>query len=168
MADIVSIGLTGVAAAQEELAITSSNIANASNPNYSAESVSLAAIPSGLGGSAGVEVTGIDRAQVPFLNPQINDAQSGQDSAAAFSQIVQSTESYLAPQSGLDLGGAAQKLLTDFLSLSGSPEDVSLRQGLLTDAQALAQQSQSIDSGMAQLVSNSISGLPSLVAEVNS
>ncbi len=167
MADVVGIGLTGIGAAQEQLAITSSNIANASNPNYSAESVEVAAIPGTDGGSAGVQVVGVQRATVPFVNPQINQEQSLQSYATAFSQITQTAETYLSPQSGPDLGQSVQDLLNQFLSLSGSPEDQSLREGVLTSAQELAQQSQSIDAGLADIAGNALAGLPAAVAQVN-
>jgi len=167
MADIVGIGLTGIGAAQEQLAITSSNIANASNPNYSAESVEVAAIPGPGGGSRGVQVVGVRRATVPFVNPQINQEQSLQSYATAFSQITQTAETYLSPQSGPDLGQSVQNLLSQFLSLSGSPEDQSLREGVLTSAQELAQQSQSIDSGLADIAGNALAGLSATVAQVN-
>jgi len=167
MVDIVAIALSGIEAAQQQLAITASNIANASNPNYSVESVEVAAVPGTDGGSAGVQVLGVRRATVPFVNPQINHEQAAESYATAFSQIVQTAETYLAPQSGPDLAQSIQDLLNQFLSLSGSPEDLSLREGVLTSAQQLAQQSQSIDSGLANVAGNALAGLPATVAQVN-
>jgi flagellar hook-associated protein FlgK len=63
--NLASIGISGIYAAEAELAATESNITNASNPNYSVESVNLAARPNEDGASAGVDVLQTVRARAP-------------------------------------------------------------------------------------------------------
>jgi hypothetical protein len=72
--NLLAIGIIGIDAAEAQLAATESNIANASNPNYSVESVTLGARPGYLGFGVGVDVLSTDRAQAPFLTNQINTA----------------------------------------------------------------------------------------------
>jgi flagellar hook-associated protein 1 FlgK len=165
--DIISIAQTGVDAAQEALATISSNIANASDPNYSAESVGLAPIVGPAGASDGVEVTGIQAAQVPFITSQINETQAQESYSATYAQLAQVAESFLSPQSGQDLGTAIQNVFNAFTNLSASPEDMSVREAVLSAAQSFAEQSQTIDNGLAQTESNALAGLPSLVGQIN-
>jgi flagellar hook-associated protein 1 FlgK len=164
---MISIAQTGVNAAQEALATISSNIANASNPNYSAESVDLAAITGPGGVGQGVEVTGVSAAQLPFINSQISDAQSQESYNASYAQLTQIGQTFLVPQSGQNLGAAIQNLFNAFTNLSASPQDMSLRQAVLSAAQSLAQQSQTINNGLAQTESNALAGLPSVIGQVN-
>jgi flagellar hook-associated protein 1 FlgK len=165
--DIISIAQTGVDAAQEALATISSNIANASDANYSTESVNLAPLVGAAGASDGVQVTGIQAARLPFINSQINEAQSQESYNTSYAQLAQIGESFLSAQSGQDLGATIQNVFNAFTNLSASPEDMSVRQSVLSAAQSFAQQSQTIDNGLAQTESNALAGLPSVIGQVN-
>jgi flagellar hook-associated protein 1 FlgK len=165
--DIIAIAQTGVDAAQEALATISSNIANASDPSYSAESVELSPLAGPAGAGEGVEVSGIQAARLPFINSQISEAQSQESFNASYAQLAQIGQTFLSPQSGQDLGSTIQNLFNTFTNLSASPEDMSVRQSVLSAAQSLAEQSQTIDSGLAQTQDNALAGLPSVVNQVN-
>jgi hypothetical protein len=83
-----SIGISGIYAAEAELAATEPNITNASNPNYSVESVNLAARPNEDGASAGVEVLQTVRARAPFLSDETNNTQSPQNFNQSLLQVA--------------------------------------------------------------------------------
>ncbi len=165
--NLSAVGLSGIAAAEAELAAVESNLTNASNPNYSVESVNLAAAPAPDGAGNGVQVLGTVRAQAPFLTSEINSAQSNQNFNQSFAQVTQVAQSILAPASGADLGQAMQNLFNAFTNLAASPEDSSVRQTAISAAGTFAQTAQQVSSGLATAASNALSGLPSLVTQVN-
>src|SRR5690242_6160235 len=101
--DLASIGISGIYAAEAELAVTESNIANASNPNYSAESVNLAAAAGPDGNGVGVTVLGVQQNQAPFIASQINLQSSTQSFNQAFTEIGTLAQSLIAPTGGSDL-----------------------------------------------------------------
>lgn len=165
--NLSSVGLSGIDAVQAEIAAVESNITNASNPNYSAESVNLAAIPGPVGVGNGVEVVGTQRAQAPFLTSEINSAQSTQSFNASFAQVTQASQNLLAPSSGADLGQAMQNLFNDFTNLAASPEDPAVRETAISAAGTFAQTAQQVSSGLASEASSALGGLAALVTQVN-
>ncbi len=165
--NLSSVGLSGINAAEAEIAAVESNITNASNPNYSVESVNLAAIPAPDGAGGGVEVLGTQRAQAPFLTSQINSAQSTESLNASFAQVTQAAQTLLAPSSGADLGQAMQSMFNAFTNLSASPEDPTVRQTAITAAGTFAQTAQQVSSELASEANSALGGLGSLIAQVN-
>jgi|YelNatPaOPRAMG01_1025707.scaffolds.fasta_scaffold01927_6 flagellar hook-associated protein 1 FlgK len=165
--NLSSVGLSGINAAEAEIAVVESNITNASNPNYSVESANLAAIPAPDGAGGGVEVLGTQRAQAPFLTSQINSAQSTESLNASFAQVAQAAQTLLAPSSGADLGQAMQSMFNAFTNLSASPEDPTVRQSAIAAAGTFAQTAQQVSSQLASEANGALGGLSSLVAQVN-
>jgi flagellar hook-associated protein 1 FlgK len=165
--NLQSIGISGIAAAEAGLAAIESNITNASNPNYSAESVGLAARPGPNGAGAGVDVLGTSRAEAPFLNSQINQTQASQSYNAAFSQVTTLAQQILAPSSGADLSQALQDMFNAFTNLSASPQDATLRATALNSAANFAQLAQIVSSSLVATAGNELKQVTPLVAEVN-
>ncbi|MFI5353406.1 MAG: flagellar hook-associated protein FlgK [Candidatus Binatales bacterium] len=162
-----AIGLSGIIAAEAEFAATESNLTNASNPNYSVESVNLATL-AGVGGEgAGVSVLGIQRADTPFLDSEINQSNASQSFYSAYSQPLQAAENIVAPGSGTDLGQAVQNLFDSFSNLAASPEDASARSSVLSAAANLSQIAQSTSSGLSQAAAQSAAGIATMVGQVN-
>ena len=165
--DLASIGISGIYAAEAELAVTESNIANASNPNYSAESVNLAAAAGPDGNGVGVTVLGVQRSQAPFIAGEINLQSSTQSFNQAFTQIGTLAQSLIAPTDGSDLAQAFQNMMNAFTNLSASPQDTTLRTGALTAAANFASEAQNISSGLGGDAANAMSQIGPLVAQVN-
>jgi flagellar hook-associated protein 1 FlgK len=165
--DITSIGVSGIAAAEAEIAATEANITNASNPNYSAESVTLAAAPGAQGQSIGVEVLGTQRAQAPFLTGQINDAESSQSFNQAFTQATTLAQNYISPSGGTDLSGYLQDLFDSFSTLAASPTDPSARTAAISAATNFAQASASLSGDLQQTAGAQLAQLSGLVSQVN-
>ncbi|MGO9356783.1 MAG: flagellar hook-associated protein FlgK [Xanthobacteraceae bacterium] len=166
--DLMGIALTGINAADAELQAAESNITNASNPNYSAESVLLSALPGPNGAGAGVDVVGTVRAQTPFLTQALNQAQSSESYNSSYSQVAQLAQTYLEPSSGSDLLSSLQDLFNSFTNLSASPQDGPTRQAVLTAAGNFANMSQQLSQQLNQTAANELSTLPSMVQQVNS
>jgi flagellar hook-associated protein 1 len=161
-----SVALSGISAAEDAMAAIESNIANASNPNYSAESVTMQASPSYNGAGSGVQVLGTVRAEAPYLTSQINSTQSSDSYSQEFSQITTLAQQILAPSSG-DLSSVMQNMFNAFTNLSASPQDATARASAISAVTQFAQTDQSISSGLSSVASNQLSQIQSLVSQVN-
>jgi len=166
-ANISAVSISGIAAAEAEIAATESNISNASNPNYSAESVTLPALPGAQGQGVGVEVLGTQRAQAPFLTGQIDDAQASVSFNQAVSQATTLAQNYISPSGGTDLSGYLQDLFNAFSTLAASPTDPSARTATITAAGNFAQASASLSGNLQQTASDQLTQLSTLVSQVN-
>ena len=162
-----SIGLSGISAAEAAMAAIESNLANASNPNYSTESVNLQAAASGNGAGAGVTILGTVRAEAPYLTTQINSTQSSSSYNQEFSQITTLAQQVLAPSSGNDLSSSLQNVFNALTNLSASPQDVTVRSSAIAALSQFAQTDQTLSSGLSAIASNQASQISSLVSQVN-
>jgi flagellar hook-associated protein 1 len=162
-----SIGISGISAAEDAMAAIESNIANASNPNYSAESVQLQAAPAFNGAGAGVQVLGTVRAEAPYLTTQINSTQSSDSYSQEYSQITTLAQQILAPSSGNDLSSVMQNMFNALTNLSASPQDATVRASAISAMSQFAQTDQTISSGLSSIVGNQTSQIQSLVSQVN-
>ena len=158
--DLNSVALSGISAAEDAMAAIESNIANASNPNYSAESVTMQASPSYNGAGSGVQVLGTVRAEAPYLTSQINSTQSSDSYSQEFSQITTLAQQILAPSSG-DLSSVMQNMFNAFTNLSASPQDATARASAISAVTQFAQTDQSISSGLSSVASNQLSQIQS-------
>jgi flagellar hook-associated protein 1 FlgK len=165
--DLASIGISGIYAAEAEIAVIESNIANASNPNYSAESVNLAALAGPDGNGAGVSVLGVQQSQAPFVDSEINVQSSSQSFNQAFTQIGTLAQSLIAPTGGNDLAQDFQNMMNAFTNLSASPQDTTLRSAAITAAASFASEAQSVSTGLQSDAANGFSQIGTLVAQVN-
>jgi len=164
---IIAPGISGIAAAEAEIAATEANIANASNPNYSAESVTLVAEPGAQGQGIGVNILGTGRAQAPFLSGQINLEQASQNYQQTLSQSATLAQNYISPSGGTDLSGYLQDLFNAFSTLAAAPADPSARTAALTAAGNFAQATTTLSGGLEQTNAAQLAQIPALVAQVN-
>jgi flagellar hook-associated protein 1 FlgK len=165
--NLTGIGLSGINAAEAEIQTVEANITNANNPNYSAESTQLSTRVGPNGASIGVDVTGIQRTEAPFLTDAMNQAQSTDSFNSSFARIAQLAQTYLAPASGNDLLKSLQDLFNSFTNLSASPADPNLRTAVLNAAGGVATLSQGLSLQLNRTAMNELSGLSALVQQVN-
>lgn len=165
--NLSSIGVSGIAAAEAGIAAIESNITNASNPNYSAESVNLGVRDGPLGEGTGVNVLGTVRSEAPFLATQINSTASAQSYDAAFSQVATLAQQIVAPGAGGDLSQALQSLFNAFTNLSAQPADATVRASAINAAAQFAQVDQSISLNLGRAVVDQRAQISNLVTQVN-
>ncbi len=165
--NISAIGISGIYAAEAQIAAAESNITNASNPNYSAESVNLQASAGNGGLADGVEVLGTVNAQAPYLSSEINSTQATDSYNQALSQATTAAQQILAPSSGDDLSSAIQGMFDAFTNLSASPSDSTVGSAAIAALDQFAQIDQNMSSNLASIASGQYSQVSSLVAEVN-
>lgn len=138
---MLSIGITGIHAAQLGVEATQHNIANANTPGYSRQYIQQSAgIPrltgSGYFGS-GATVDTVRRAYDKFLTAQTFAAQAtASESATQLAKLSQIDNMLGDPNSGLAV--AMQDFFTGVQQVAANPSLVSARQSMLSSAQGLA------------------------------
>lgn len=164
--NLQAIGLSGIAAAEAAMAAVESNITNASNPNYSVESVGFQTTMGANGGGNGVAVLQTTRAEAPMLSQQINSSQNTQSYDQAFSQVTGAAQQILAPASG-DLSSALQNVFNAFTSLSAQPQDATTRTAALSAINQFAQTDQNVSSGLYSTAMSQFESVSPLVSQIN-
>jgi len=144
---LLSIGKTGLYAAQAGLATTGNNITNANVAGYSRQ-VAVQATAISMGGSNGYIGTGTQIAQVKrysddFLNAQVRTAQASSSGLDAYQAQVQQIDNLLADTTS-GLSPALQDFFSAVQNLTGDGAGVSSRGSFLTSADTLAARFQSM------------------------
>lgn len=180
MADILSIGTSGLLAFQRSLTTTGHNIANSDTEGYSRQRVNFATrIPQATGAGyigSGVQVTEIQRMYDDFLAGQMRASQSAASEMEIYFSHASRIDNVLAdPNIGLD--PAIQDFFDAVQVLADDPASISTRQAMLSEAGAMVNRyhdlsRQFIDANN-QLnqeledVATEISGLAEGIARVN-
>ena len=141
MSGIYSIGTSALDAAYLALRTAGNNVANASTPGYSRQTVMLSAQTGAqIGGmyvGQGVAVSDVQRVYNSFLNSAANNAQAAASSAdARAAQMNQVDNLFSDPTSGV--GAAINSFFQQVQSLSQQPSDPASRQAMLSAANQLA------------------------------
>lgn len=161
---ILSIGITGIQAAQQGLAATQHNIANANTPGYSRQYIQQSAgIPQLTGSGYFGSGTGVDtvrRAYDKYLTAQTFAAQaSASESETQLAKLSQ-IDNMLGDQSS-GLAPAMQDFFTGVQQVAANPSLVSARQSMLSSAEALAGRFNTMSTRLSELydsVNGEISG----------
>ena len=145
---LLSIGMTGLNAAQAGILTTGNNIANASTPNYNREQiVQTTAIPNLTGGGfigQGTNVQTVTRSYSQYLNTQLLSAQSGASSLTSYGAQIAQIDNMLAdPTAGLS--PALANFFQGVQQASANPASIPSRQAMLSNAQSLVASFQSIN-----------------------
>lgn len=158
-------GLSGLNAAQAALVTTGHNTANVNTPGYNRQSAqvtsSAGVFSPGVGYfGSGVTVAGVTRSYDQYLNSQLNQSQSLNQSLSTHYTQISQIDNLLANQTA-GLAPQMQALFTSVQAVANTPADPAARQQLLSSGQALANQFRSTDqylTGLNASVNNQISG----------
>ena len=148
MADLSSIGISALNAAQAGLLTTEHNIANASTPGFSRQQTVQSANTPLLTGSGfmgqGVNVTTVTRLYNQFLNTQLlqQQAQSSQLNTY-YTQIQQINNVIADPTAGIS--PSLQNFFSAVSGVANNPSSAAARQTMLSSAQSLASSFQSLN-----------------------
>jgi flagellar hook-associated protein 1 FlgK len=159
--------LSGLQAAQQNLAVISSNITNAQTPGYSRETVPLSTQIVGNAG-AGVLV-GVTQRQV---DENLANSARQQDTVASAANAM---NTYFQQIQGLfgqvndgnSLGDVYNNFATALQTLSTSPENAVAQQNAIATAQSLAEKLNSMSSGIQQIRAGTDSQIATDVQTVN-
>jgi len=151
---LLSIGKTGLYAAQAALATTGNNITNANVAGYSREVV-VQSTATSMGGANGYIGTGTQVAQVKrysddFLNAQVRTAQASSSGLDAYQAQVQQVDNLLADTTS-GLSPALQDFFSSVQNLTGDGAGVSSRGSFISAADTLAARFQSMTGRMDEI-----------------
>ena len=137
MADLLNIGLSGLAANKTSLAVTGHNIVNVNTPGFSRqETIQATRTPQFSGAGyigSGTTLTDVRRIYNEFLNTQVRSSTAlNSDTKAYLSQINQ-LDSLLAG-SNTGITPALQKLFSALQTAAEDPANVPARQLALSEA----------------------------------
>jgi flagellar hook-associated protein 1 FlgK len=151
---LLSIGKTGLYAAQAGLATTGNNITNANVAGYSRE-VAVQSTSISMGGVNGYYGTGTQVAQVKrysddFLNAQVRTAQASSSGLDAYQAQVQQIDNLLADTTS-GLSPALQDFFSSVQNLTGDGAGVSSRGSFMSAADTLAARFQSMNGRLEEI-----------------
>ncbi len=138
--------------AQElELQVTNNNIANVNTAGYNREVVNLSeADPTQSGNISignGVTVEGVQSVQDELLTGRIQQQTSQESSANAQVNALSDIQT-LFPSTGSSVAGSLSSFFTSLTALSSDPANAADRQTVISSAQTLVQQFNSVASGL--------------------
>lgn len=160
--------LTGLQAAQSNLAIISNNIANAQTPGYSRETVPLASQI--LGGSgAGVAVGLTQRQTDENLSRSVRDQDTITSNASTTDAYMQRVQSLFGQvNGGNSLGDVFTKFSSAMQTLATTPEDPVAQENAVAVGQTMALKLNEMSSGIQQIRASTDADVASAVATLNS
>jgi flagellar hook-associated protein 1 FlgK len=166
----LSIATQALEAQEAAISVTSNNIANANTPGYSRETVVLTEAPSNQQGSVslggGVTLQGYTSVRDQLLDVRIQQQTSQQSSADAETNALDQVQT-LFPSSGDSLGTDFSAFFTSVSSLSANPDSSALRQTVISSGQDLANQFNSISSGLTSQQTSLNQQVVTDVAQIN-
>ncbi|MDB5933866.1 MAG: flagellar hook-associated protein FlgK [Massilia sp.] len=169
--NLLSIGKSGLFAAQAGLATTGHNIANANVAGYSRQLVVQASASAqnmgyGFVGS-GTQIADIKRYSDEFLNTQVRNAQAQSSSLAAYGAQIDQVDNMLADTTS-GLSPALQDFFKSVQDLSANASSTPSRQNLLSSAESLAARFQGLNGRLEDIRTGVNGQITSNVTLINS
>lgn len=175
---IYGIGLSALAAAQQGLMVAGHNVANASTPGYTRQTIVQSTNPAQATGTGfygqGVKVDTVSRAYNQFLSNQLTQAKTESSQLDTYYAQMQQINNLLADPSGnLGLSPAMQGLFNGAQDVATNPSDLGSRQSMLSSAEVLVRRFQSLDGRLDEIrdgvntqIKNSVSLVNTLASQI--
>ncbi len=168
---IFDIAQSSLATYQSAIDVTSNNIANSSNPDYSRQRAILATTPSQQLGQfmwgTGVQISQIQRVRDQLTDQQIVANNSKYSTNSKSSDLLNQVQSVFSEPSDIGLSNLSSAFFSSWEQLSVTPNSNSLRNNVIQAAQNLSDKVQSINQGL-QTVKTNINGeIKSSVDSIN-
>jgi flagellar hook-associated protein 1 len=177
----LNIAVQAMLTDQAALSTTSNNIANANTPGYSRQTVDLGEVsPTEYGGlliGGGVQVQQIVSQRNSLLQTQLDQETQQQSKHNSYLGSMQQVQTLFNETSGAGLQSSMTAFFNSIQQLSTNPSSTSLRAGMLSAGQNMAQafsstasnlisQQRNVDTSVTQSV-NQINSLTSQIAQLN-
>jgi flagellar hook-associated protein 1 FlgK len=167
---MLSIGITGIQAAQMALQVTQHNIANAHTTGYSRQYIQQSAgIPQASGSGyfgSGTTVDTVRRAYDQTLTAQVYSAQSSASESSAFLAKISQIDNMLGDQNS-GLAPALQDFFKGVQQVATSPSLTSARQSMLSSAQSVVSRFNALSGRLSELYDGVNSEVVSEVQTIN-
>jgi flagellar hook-associated protein 1 FlgK len=174
--DLLGTSISGLLAFQRGLSVTGHNVSNANTDGYSRQRVDLVTRPPTPAGDGfignGVTVSTVQRVLDGFINGQLNSATASNGQVQQFYQLASQVDNLLSdPQAGLT--PTLQNFFNAVQGVANDPTSIPARQVLLSGAQSLTdrfhylnQRLDSLRSGLNSQITNSVSEINNLAANI--
>ncbi|WP_373988514.1 flagellar hook-associated protein FlgK [Duganella sp. BuS-21] len=170
MSSLLSIGKSGLLAAQVGLATTGNNITNANTAGYNRQ----VAIQGDTGTQyqgfgyvgSGTEIQAVRRYYDNFLATSLRNAESNQASLDAYSSQIGQIDNLLADTTA-GLSPALQDFFNGVQNATASPASAAARQSLLSNAESLASRFQGMSARLNEIAFGVNNQIKSNVGEIN-
>lgn len=170
MADLLSIGASGLAASQTALSVTGNNVTNADTEGYSRQTVSQSSALSTKQGNFylgnGTTLADVRRVYSSYLGTQLQVATALSSDAQSYSTQASSVDSLLSDGT-TGISTVLQNLFSALQTASSLPDDTGTRQQLLAQADSLSDRFNSVYSQLDGQNSSINQQLSSLTTNVN-
>ncbi len=176
MKTLFEISKSGLASAQRSLSVTSNNIVNADTQGYTRQRVDRT--PVSYNSAFGNVGLGVNISTASRLRNEMNDELTNQNrqdlgSMAYKNQVFERLQAAMTTDSGGDLDVRISSFFDMFSDLSNDPQDISVRNSLLTQAQQLTSKLNNLDQHLvetgeliAQTTSTTIDGINTILSEL--
>jgi flagellar hook-associated protein 1 FlgK len=170
MAGMLSIGITGLNAAQAGLSTSSHNIANASTPGFSRQSIIQGTQTALFTGSGflgqGTQVNSVRRAYDQYLENQVLSASTKQASLQVYQDQISQIDNLLADAT-VGLSPALQGFFDGVQEVAANPSSVPARQSMISNAQSMAARFQYLDARLTEIRDGVEGNIATTVQSIN-
>ncbi|ENO89530.1 flagellar hook-associated protein FlgK [Thauera linaloolentis] len=171
MAGMLNIGMTGLNAAQAQLATTSHNITNVNTAGYHRQTVGQGALEPLFTGAGffgqGTRVSSVTRSYDQFLESQVLQADNRRSQYAAYGAQIGQINNLLA-DSTTGLSPAMANFFAGVQEVASNPTSPAARQALISNAQSLATRFHSLNARMEEIREGVEGSLVQTVESINS
>lgn len=159
--------LSGLRASQAQMSIISGNIANAQTPGYSVETLSQEAQQTPAGG-VGVLTGTVQRATDQILATNLLNQTTTASAASTLNTYYQQVQNLMGTvNGGNSLSDALNSYTSALQTLATTPEDSTAQSQVVTTAETLTQELNSLSSGVQTLRQNTDTSLSSDIQTLN-
>lgn len=148
------------------LSITQKNVANANNPNYTRQDIVYTANQDEWARS-GVQGVTLEATRNSYIDYDVSQEQQSLGKYDIESSVLQQIDAIMGGN-GEGLQKAVSDFFNSFNSLSSSPEDLALRQKVLSSAEALCGEFQRVYGNIQQVQTSQDKALGDTVKQINS
>lgn len=171
MASTLSIGTSGLLAAQGGLSTTSHNISNVNTDGYSRQRIEQGTrIPEYNGGfylGTGTEITAVERMYDSFLADQVRLFTSQEQQFSTFTTFSKQVDDLLGSQE-LSLSSGLDSFFDSVQAVADDPTSIPARQVMLSEAGTLTERFNTLDSQLRSFNDQINTNLSATVKDINS
>lgn len=159
---IISIGVSGLTAAQIALSTSSSNTTNAYTAGYTLQVANFSESTSG----SGVQISSVDRQYNQFVTTQLNSSISAESALSTYQTEVDQIDSLLA-DGDASLDTLMQSFFSALQTLTSDASDTAAREEVIGAAQTLTSQFTQLGSYLDDMANDVNSQIDDQVSQVN-
>ncbi len=171
LSSIFDIARRSLGVYQSALGVTSHNIANAANPDYSRQQVLFGTespdVTAGFVWGTGVKITDINRIRDSLLDAQIRSNNQKYSSSNRQSNLLDQVQSIFAEPSDLGLSNLTTQFFSAWDELAGDPGSTTLRENVVQAASQFSSKVKSIHDDLNSMQADLMSEMNGKVSNVN-